>query len=112
MNAAVCARRREALRAALKRRGLDALLVSAAPNRYYLSGFELHDPQFNESAGRLVVCADGRDWLATDARYTDAAARIWDKDRIFLYGGDGVRGVKRLVREKISETLLGDALRR
>ena len=29
-----------------------------------------------------------------------------------LYGGDGVRGVKRLVREKISETLLGDALRR
>ena len=27
-----------------------------------------------------------------------------------LYGGDGVRGVKRLVREKISEMLLGDAL--
>ena len=83
MNAETCARRREALRAALRRRGLDALLVSAAPNRYYLSGFELHDPQFNESAGRLVICADGRDWLATDARYTDAAARIWDKERIW-----------------------------
>ena len=98
MNAETCARRREALRAALRRRGLDALLVSAAPNRYYLSGFELHDPQFNESAGRLVICADGRDWLATDARYTDAAARIWDKDRIFLYRGDGVADLARLLR--------------
>ena len=98
MNAETCARRREALRAALRRRGLDALLVSAAPNRYYLSGFELHDPQFNESAGRLVICADGRDWLATDARYTDAAARLWDKDRIFLYRGDGVADLARLLR--------------
>lgn len=98
MNAETCARRREALRAALRRRGLDALLVSAAPNRYYLSGFELHDPQFNESAGRLVICADGRDWLATDARYTDAAARLWDKDRIFLYRGDGIADLARLLR--------------
>ena len=60
------AARRERLRHLLRQRGLDALLVSRAPNRYYLSGFELHDPQCNESAGRLVICADGRDWLATD----------------------------------------------
>lgn len=98
MNAALHARRREALRAAIKRRGLDALLVSAAPNRYYLSGFELHDPQFNESAGRLVICASGQDWLATDARYTDAAARLWDADRVFLYGGDGIADLARLLR--------------
>lgn len=98
MNPDTCARRREKLRAAVRRRGLDALLVSAAPNRYYLSGFELHDPQFNESAGRLVVCADGRDWLATDARYTDAAAPIWDEDRIFIYKGDGVADLARLLR--------------
>lgn len=100
MNAETYARRRETLRAALRQRGLDALLVSAAPNRYYLSGFELHDPQFNESAGRLVICADGQDWLATDARYTDAAARIWDKDHIFIYKGDGIADMARLLRSR------------
>lgn len=85
---AIYAARRERLRRAMRARGLDALLVSQAANRFYLSGFELHDPQCNESAGRLVVTADGWDWLATDARYLDAAARLWDQERIFIYGGD------------------------
>ena len=61
----IFASRREKLRRAMRERGLDALLISQAANRFYLSGFELHDPQFNESAGRLVITADGRDWLAT-----------------------------------------------
>lgn len=98
MNAATHALRREKLRAAIRDRGLDALLVSAAPNRYYLSGFELHDPQFNESAGRLVIRANGHDWLATDARYADAAARLWDADHIFIYSGDGISHLARLLR--------------
>lgn len=68
------AARREKLRRAMRARGLDVLLISRAANRFYLSGFELHDPQCNESAGRLAITADGRDWLATDARYLDAAA--------------------------------------
>lgn len=68
------AARRDRLRQLMRARGLDALLVSHAANRFYLSGFELHDVQLNESAGRLVICADGRDWLCTDARYKDAAA--------------------------------------
>ena len=57
---AIYAARRERLRRAMRARGLDALLVSQAANRFYLSGFELHDPQCNESAGRLIVTADGR----------------------------------------------------
>ena len=92
------AARRENLRRAMRARGLDALLVSHAANRYYLSGFELHDPQCNESAGRLVITADGRDWLATDARYADAAARLWDAESIFIYGGDGVEDLYALLR--------------
>ena len=87
------ANRREKLRQAMRARGLDALLVSQAANRFYLSGFELHDPQYNESAGRLVITADGRDWLATDARYLDAAARLWDVERIFIYGGYAARDI-------------------
>lgn len=79
------AARRERLRRLMLGRNLDALLVSYAANRFYLSGFELHDPQFNESAGVLVITRDGRDWLATDARYKDASLRLWDQDRVFIY---------------------------
>ena len=82
------AARRDRLRGLMAERGLDALLVSRAANRFYLSGFELHDPQCNESAGSLVITSDGRDWLATDARYTDAAARLWDEERLYKYGPD------------------------
>lgn len=95
---AVHAQRRENLRRLMRARGLDALLVSHAANRWYLSGFELHDPQCNESAGRLVITADGRDWLATDSRYADAAARLWDRDRIRIYGGDAMRDLALLLK--------------
>lgn len=44
------AARRDRLRQLMRARGLDALLVSHAANRFYLSGFELHDVQLNESA--------------------------------------------------------------
>lgn len=87
MNRQVFAQRRERLRALMFDRRLDALLVSLDANRYYLSGFELHDPQVNESAGRLLVCANGKDWLFTDARYLDAAKRLWDAERVFIYSG-------------------------
>lgn len=81
--------RRETLRASLREKGLSALLVSLAANRYYLSGFELHDPQGTESSGMLLVCADGEDWLCTDPRYFDAARSLWDESKIFIYKGDG-----------------------
>jgi Xaa-Pro aminopeptidase len=64
---------------------LPALLVSHAANRFYLSGFELHDPQCNESAGWLLVTAAGEAWLMTDPRYKDAALREWPEDRLFIY---------------------------
>lgn len=95
----IYASRREQLRRAMRKRGLDALLVSQAANRFYLSGFELHDPQYNESAGRLVITAEGRDWLATDPRYRDAAARLWDEERVFIYGGNAAKDIYRLLRD-------------
>lgn len=81
------AERREKLRALMHANGLDALFISHEANRYYLSGFELHDPQKNESSGYLLITADGKDWLYTDSRYKDAAARLWDAERIFIYTG-------------------------
>lgn len=79
------AQRRDALRSVLTRLGLPALLVTHPANRYYLSGFELHDPQCNESAGMLVISASGQDWLLTDPRYALAAGRLWPSERLFIY---------------------------
>ena len=88
MSEQMCEQRRERLRALMREQGIEALLISHAANRYYLSGFELHDVQLNESAGRLIVMADGKDWILTDSRYLDAARRLWEPERVFIYGAD------------------------
>lgn len=89
-------------------RGLGALLVYMDANRYYLSGFELHDPQINESSGCLILTADGRDWLCTDPRYAEAALEIWDKDSLFIYSGgkEAAAGINALLRGR-SKGVLG-----
>lgn len=80
-------RRRDKARKELLRRGLDAFLVASPANRFYLSGFELHDPQPDESSGYIVLSASGDDWLATDSRYELAAKTLWPADRVWIYGG-------------------------
>lgn len=50
---------------------IPTLLILHPANRYYLSGFELHDGQCNESSGCLLIRANGPDWLLTDARFTE-----------------------------------------
>ncbi len=85
MNVEVFANRRQKLRRLIQNEGLDALLISHAANRYYLSGFELHDGQCNESSGYLLICANGQDYLCTDSRFDEVAQTLWDKDNIFIY---------------------------
>ncbi len=77
--------RRDRFRQKLEQQGLQAYLVLQPANRFYLSGFELHDPQHNESAGCLLITAKGQDYLCTDARYMEAARRIWQGTDVFLY---------------------------
>ena len=60
-------KRLQKLRQLLAEKNIEALLVSQAENRYYLSGF-------NGSAGYLLITAD-RALLATDSRYIEQAAR-------------------------------------
>ncbi|MDY7001479.1 MAG: Xaa-Pro peptidase family protein [Thermodesulfobacteriota bacterium] len=97
--------RRERVRKALKKHGLDALLVTHAANRYYLSGFELHDPQCNESAGMLLITAKGTDWLITDSRYVEAAEKLWSKENIFVHSPSKTAQLKKFLRDKCSGTL-------
>lgn len=97
--------RREKLRALMHKEKLAALVVALDANRFYLSGFELHDAQINESSGCLVVMADGRDWLCTDSRYLDAAKRLWDEDRIFIYRGEPMGQINGLLRDHAKGTV-------
>lgn len=105
MNDTTRAARRDALRPLLEERGVEALLVSHAANRFYLSGFELHDPQCNESAGRLLITRSGEDWLLTDSRYLDAARRIWPEDRICIYRQPVPESMGDFLRDTVQGTL-------
>ena len=96
-SADVYAARREALRARMTQAGHSALLVSQAANRYYLSGFELHDGQCNESSGMLLVTRRGRDILLTDPRFFDAARRLWPEEDIFIYSGPRFAQMRRFL---------------
>ncbi|MDR1947182.1 MAG: Xaa-Pro peptidase family protein [Desulfovibrio sp.] len=102
MDRSVFERRREKLRPLLRETGLAALLVTLDADRFYLSGFELHDAQINESSGCLLITADGRDTLCTDHRFAAAAARLWDKEDIFLYRNKGMPQVNALLKERVS----------
>jgi Xaa-Pro aminopeptidase len=93
--------RRTRLRQKIQDAGLAGLLVSHAANRYYLSGFELHDPQCNESSGLLLVTATGEDYLLTDPRYKDAALRLWPEENLFIYTG----GAREAIREFLQNTV-------
>ncbi len=99
------ARRRDRVRRALKKHGLDGLVITHAANRYYLSGFELHDPQCNESAGLLLLTAAGTDWLITDSRYLEAAQGLWPKENIFLRSPSKTGELKKFLRAKCPGTL-------
>jgi Xaa-Pro aminopeptidase len=80
--------RRANLKRLMIRKQIPAMLISLAANRYYLSGFELHDPQCNESAGWLVITAKGDDYLFTDPRYFDAARQVWNENNLFIYSAN------------------------
>ncbi len=107
MDASVYQARRDKLRARLKEQKLGGMLVTLDANRYYLSGFELRDHQTNESSGCLVIMADGRDWLCTDPRYEEAAARLWDKTRVHIYGGvaGAAASINALLHDKLQGSL-------
>ncbi|MDP3431298.1 MAG: aminopeptidase P family N-terminal domain-containing protein, partial [Desulfomicrobium sp.] len=49
------AKRLQSLKNLMQAQGIAALLVTHPANRYYLSGFELHDGQCNESSGCLLI---------------------------------------------------------
>lgn len=96
-NTDIYKRRRDILRTKLS--ALDALLISLPANRFYLSGFELHNPQPTETSGYIVITRDGRDWLATDSRYALAAERLWAADNIYIYNSSEKKSLTNLLKK-------------
>ncbi len=101
-NLSVYAQRRERVRARMVGAGIDALMVHKPENRYYLSGFELHDVQADESAGFLVLQQNGQDWLCTDSRYIEAAYGFWDKAHVFAYSGSLPEATADFLKDRIT----------
>ncbi len=85
MNLEIYSTRREKLKKKIVDEKLDALFISHAANRYYLSGFELHDSQCNESSGYLLITAKGEDYLLTDSRFFEVALTLFEEKNIVIY---------------------------
>ena len=96
--------RLDALRAALQEHSLDGIMITAAENRRYLSGF-------TGSAGSLLVTQDDA-VLATDFRYTEQAAAQAPDFRVARIAASGwlpplvkAMGVRRLGFESADVTV-------
>lgn len=74
-----------AIRQLLKRRKLDALLVTQPENRRYLSGYTAGDTSINESSGVLLIPAHGDPFLFTDSRFDLQAAAEAPAFEVRLY---------------------------
>ncbi|MFC1837507.1 M24 family metallopeptidase [Thermodesulfobacteriota bacterium] len=63
------------IKAAIRRKGADAFLVTQPENRRYLSGYTATDLSIAESSGVLVIPARGTPVLLTDSRYNIQAEK-------------------------------------
>lgn len=88
----------ERLKVLMDRQGIPALLVQHPANRFYLSGFELHDGQCNESSGCLLIRTSGPDWLLTDARFSEEARGLWPAGQVHVYGSPRIEKIAAFIK--------------
>jgi Xaa-Pro aminopeptidase len=73
------------LQARLRRKKLDAILISRPENRTYLCGYVGGDHSIDESSGVLIVPARGKIRLLTDFRFKLQARREAPKTEVLIY---------------------------
>jgi Xaa-Pro aminopeptidase len=93
-------KRLQAIKELMDEHGVSALLVTHPANRFYLSGFELHDSQCNESSGCLLLRVNGPDWLLTDSRFTEEARRRWPEEYIHVYGAPRLEKIAEFLKKQ------------
>ena len=85
------------LQATLRGKKIDGMLVSQPDNRRYLSGYTAPDHGIQESAGVLLIPADGRPFLLTDSRFTLQAEAEARHFQVEVYTKGMLKLVERLV---------------
>ena len=88
------------LKEVLRRRDLDALLVTQPENRRYLSGFAAGDMNIAESSGALLIPRRGQPILMTDSRYQLEAETAADGFEIRVYKRGMLDLLKRLLVDR------------
>jgi Xaa-Pro aminopeptidase len=73
------------LQAKLRRKKIDALLVSQPENRRYLSGYRGGDHGIGETSGLLVILSSGSVYLLTDFRYRQQAEQDVPWATVLIY---------------------------
>ena len=91
------------LQALLRRRKIDAFLVSQPENRRYLSGFRSGDHGIAETSGVLVIPARGTVRLITDFRYKLQAEKEVPWAEVIVY----TRGLLPLLCELLPDLKVG-----
>ena len=91
--------RLEKIRSKLRRKRLDAVLISRPENRRYLSGYSAPDHGIDESSGFLFVPARGDAYLLTDFRFKTQAENDVRDIGIRLYS----RGLLSLLKTLLPE---------
>ena len=73
------------LQSKLRRKKIDALLVSQPENRRYLSGYRGGDHGIGETSGVLIIPSSGKIYLLTDFRYKLQAKKDVPWATVLLY---------------------------
>ncbi len=80
-----CSQRIEKIQAKLRRKKIDALLVTQPHNRRYLSGYTPADHDIGESSGALLIPARKAPVLLTDFRFQIQAEQEVEGMEVMLY---------------------------
>ena len=83
----------------LRRKNIDALLVSQPHNRRYLSGYTAPDHGIQETSGFLLIPGDGQPFLLTDSRFTLQAEAEAPLYRVELYSKGLIKLLERLQKK-------------
>jgi len=88
------------IKAAIRRKGADALIVSQPENRRYLSGYTATDLSIAESSGFLLVFARGVPLLLTDSRYFLQAEQEAAGFEVVLVQGSMMQTLKTVISRR------------
>ena len=91
------AKRIKKIQAGLRRKKIDALLVTQPNNRRYLSGYTASDHDIGESSGVILVPARKKPLLLTDFRFQIQAEQEVKNMDVLLYPRGRIALLKELL---------------